>query len=114
MTDTNENENKDALMEALAAKLLAPSAPSINPKEWTDEQRSAFVEALIDDIANQMDGAIEYAIENADIPDADEIIADLDYAEIAGNIDVSDIDFDYSDIASEVVGWIDSEDWPNM
>ena len=118
MTDTNENENKDALMEALAAKLLAPSAPSINPREWTDEQRNTFVEALIDDIAGQMDGAIEYAIENADIPDADdilcdlkdEIIADLDYSEIAGNIDASDISFDYNDIAGEVVGWIDSEE----
>ena len=122
MTDTNENESKDTLMEALAAKLLAPSAPSINPKEWTDEQRNTFVEALIDEIASHMRGVIEYEIENADLPDADdlaeaircdvkdEIIADLDYSEIAGNIDASDISFDYDDIASEVVGWIDSED----
>ena len=118
MTDTNTDENKDALMEALAAKLLAPSAPSINPTEWTDEQRRTFVEALIDDITNQMDGAIEHAIENAEIPDADDIrcdvkqdiMDDLDYSEIAGNIDASEIDIDYGDIASEVVGWIDSEE----
>ena len=122
MTDTNTDENKDALMEALAAKLLAPSAPSINPKEWTDEQRNTFVEALIDDIGEQISGfvdyAIESAIESADLPDADDIrcdvkqdiMDDLDYSVIAGNIDADDIDIDYDSIASEVVGWIDSQE----
>jgi hypothetical protein len=47
MTDTEQAASKDVLMEALADRLLSPQSNTpANPGEWTEEQRTTFVQAL--------------------------------------------------------------------
>ena len=115
MTDTNES--KDALMEALAGRLMSGSDTPMNPHEWTNEQRTEFVQALAGPMASAlddwMDMAAEGALDGLVIPDADDIreevkqgiMDDLDYSEIVGNIDTDELEFefDYDAIANEVV-----------